>query len=113
MTGGTGSREPSEDSSNYRGLSKRSPQSAGIAGKMRVQSIEPFAWILHFDPRTGISNIPVVIKGTGIPFSFRTSWSEHYGKTFAVWEVTPQGRIPATWQINPESARALVEDAIA
>jgi hypothetical protein len=65
-----------------------------------------------FDPRTGIS----VIKGTGIsPFSFRTSWSEHYGKTFAAWEVTPQGgkRILSTWQINPESARALVENAIA
>jgi hypothetical protein len=65
-----------------------------------------------FDPGSGISNIPVVIKGTGIsPFSFRTSWSEHYGKTFAAWEVTRQGagRILATWQINPESARALVE----
>jgi hypothetical protein len=68
------------------------------------------------DPRTGISNIPVVIKGTGIsPFSIRTSWSEHYGKTFAVSEVAQQGpgRILATWQINPESARALVENAIA
>jgi hypothetical protein len=68
-----------------------------------------------FDPRTGISNIPVVIKGTGIsPFSFRTSWSEHYGKTFAVWEVTRQGagRILATWLINPESARALVERVV-
>jgi hypothetical protein len=69
-----------------------------------------------FDPRTGISDMPVVIKGTGIsPFSFRTSWSEHYGKTFALRDVTPQGpeRILATWQINPESARALVESAIA
>jgi hypothetical protein len=69
-----------------------------------------------FDPRTGISDIPVVIKGTGFsPFSFRTSWSEYYGKTFAVCEVTPQGpgRILATWQINPESAKAIVERAIA
>jgi hypothetical protein len=60
--------------------------------------------------------MPVVIKGTGIsPFSFRTSWSEHYGKTFAVWEVTRQGpgRILVTWQINPESARALIENAVA
>jgi hypothetical protein len=69
-----------------------------------------------FDPRTGISDILVVIKGTGISsFSFRTSWSEHYGKTFAVWEVTRQGagRILAAWQINPESAGALVESIIA
>jgi len=69
-----------------------------------------------FDPQTGISDIPVVIKGTQIsPFSFRTAWSEHYGKTFAMWQETLQGpgRILATWQINPESARALVENAIA
>jgi hypothetical protein len=69
-----------------------------------------------FDPRTGISNIPVVIKGTGIsPIILRTSWSEHYGKTFAVWEATRQGpgRMLDTWQINPESARELLENAIA
>jgi hypothetical protein len=69
-----------------------------------------------FDPKTGISHIPVEIGGTGMsPFSFRTSWSEHYGKTFAVWETTPQGagRILATYPINPESARALVENAVA
>jgi len=64
-----------------------------------------------FDPRTGIADIPAVWKGTGIsPFLLRTSWIEHYGKTFAVWETTPQGpgRILATWQINPESVRPIM-----
>jgi hypothetical protein len=60
-----------------------------------------------------MSHIPVEIKGTGIsPFLFRTSWSEYYGKTFTVRETLLPERIRAEWQINPESVRALVENAV-
>jgi hypothetical protein len=62
-----------------------------------------------FDPRTGISHIPAVMKGTGSPVSLITSWREHYGKTFVAWETTPQGHMRiATWQINPESVRPIM-----
>jgi hypothetical protein len=69
-----------------------------------------------FDPRTGISHTPAVMKGTrspvSIPVSLITPWREHYGKTFVAWEITPQGpgHIVATWrEINPESMRTAFE----
>jgi len=63
-----------------------------------------------FDPRTGISHTPCVIKQTGSPVSLIIPWREHYG-TYVVSEITPQGpgRILATYQINPESLRTAFE----
>jgi hypothetical protein len=62
-----------------------------------------------FDPRTGISHIPGVMKRIGTPVSLIIPWREHYG-TYVVSEITPQGpgRILATYQINPESVRRLL-----
>jgi hypothetical protein len=63
-----------------------------------------------FDPRTGISHIPGVIKRIGTPVSLIIPWREHYG-TYVVAELTPQGpgRILTTYQINPESLRTAFE----
>ena len=73
-----------------------------------------------FDSRTDISHIPAVMGRAGkgsplLPFSsFVTSWKEHYGKTYTLRETTPEGpgRIVATWEITPEKAQTLVEEAV-
>ena len=72
------------------------------------------AGILHCLTRSRISDIPVTIKGReSSPLWFTTSWSELYGKKFTVLEETSEGITVATRKINPETARALLENIIA